>query len=384
MSNPSSDTGATGNTGHHNRADLALPEHDFPSPEDLHAFLGGVLDHHDYTPSSYHHESFSQNTNGDVGSGLNLSSGITGTFDLERDQALHMSSDAAELCTLRMSEDGDDGKGVDRTERKRCREKQRRVDTNKQFSELTACLRQVESEFDSEELRSAALPSVFSPSNRADLLARTAALMNALHQCCKRRKVEVETLRVDLENAKKAGEEAAAKLKENIMAPQNMGGNKVMMMVPMMIGGDGQTGMMPMMNPWGMSMPQTYMPMPSAHTLPVANVADCRNDVVNNSIQGKQASSDAHSNSSHAFSEKSESSPMNFISNNGTVSMAAMQGMPWSMPSGPSMSMPFSVQQFQPTMGNIPGYGQTPSHQVVKTDNNGNSNTIESNLAHCA
>jgi hypothetical protein len=182
---------------------------------------------------------------------------------------------------------GSDGKLLARTERKRSREKQRRSDVNKQFYDLTACLRQVESEYDSEELRAASLPTVFSPSNRADLLARTVALLTALNNSNTRRKKEIADLKHQLDSSKQAGEEMAQKLKESLMAPQNMGGNKVMVMVPMMLGNDGtQHPMMQptMLNPnsgvnpmWGMhqmnpTAQSTTIPTPFQFMMPSSSV----------------------------------------------------------------------------------------------------------------
>jgi hypothetical protein len=117
-----------------------------------------------------------------------------------------------------------------RTERKRSREKQRRFDVNKQFTELTSAVRQIELE--TEEYR---VPTMYSPNNRADLIARTVALLQALHTMNQRKQKDMDSLQEELQRTKQAGEETAAKLKESMMAPQNLGNNKVMMMVPMMI-----------------------------------------------------------------------------------------------------------------------------------------------------
>lgn len=188
--NNNNDTGRDNH--HHSPSHIAMTGHDF-SPEDLQDLLGGVL--------------------GDP----------------------HPGDSSADLHSLggAHSDLGDD-KAVARTERKRSREKQRRCDVNRQFSELTAVLRRIEAE--AEELRA---PTLYSPNNRADLIARTASLLNQLHESNKRRKQEITQLQEELQQTKKAGEETAAKLKESMMTPQNMGGNKMLMMVPMMIGGDG-------------------------------------------------------------------------------------------------------------------------------------------------
>lgn len=129
-----------------------------------------------------------------------------------------------------------DGKAVARSERKRSREKQRRSDVNQQFTALTTVLREIESTCD--DVHARALPA-FSPSNRADLIARVIGCLEALHGAVKRRKAENESLETQLQQAKQAGEETAAKLKESLMAPQSFGQNRVMMMVPMMIGANG-------------------------------------------------------------------------------------------------------------------------------------------------
>jgi DNA-binding protein H-NS len=139
-----------------------------------------------------------------------------------------------------------------RTERKRSREKQRRFDVNKQFSELTAAVRQIEME--TEEYR---VPTMYSPNNRADLIARTVALLQALHSMNQKKQKEINELQEELQRAKLAGEEAAQKLKESMMAPQNVGNNKVIMMVPMMMNADGSTAGV---NPT--AAPVAFPPMP--------------------------------------------------------------------------------------------------------------------------
>jgi hypothetical protein len=113
---------------------------------------------------------------------------------------------------------------------------------NKQFHELTALLRRLETE-DPDEFNH--LPP-YSPSNRVELMDRTVRLLSTLYDRNKKRKVQIADLKSRLEASQKAGEETAAKLKEAMMAPQNVGGNRVMMMVPMLINapsaGGGQGG----------------------------------------------------------------------------------------------------------------------------------------------
>lgn len=113
----------------------------------------------------------------------------------------------------RTSDDVEDGvKAQARSERKRSREKQRRSDVNRQFADLTALLKQIEAEEAEEDNTVARL--AFSPTNRVDMIARTITHLERLRTINKRRKLEVENLQQQLEQAKKAGEDTAAKLKE--------------------------------------------------------------------------------------------------------------------------------------------------------------------------
>jgi hypothetical protein len=147
-----------------------------------------------------------------------------------------------------------------RIERKRSREKQRRFDVNKQFTELTATVRQIEME--TEEYR---VPTMYSPNNRADLIARTVALLQALHSMNQKKQKELSELQEELQRAKLAGEEAAQKLKESMMAPQNVGNNKVIMMVPMMMNADGTATVNP-----GAAAPMAFPPMAFPTGVPAA------------------------------------------------------------------------------------------------------------------
>lgn len=168
-------------------------------------------------------------------------------------------------------------KAMARSERKRSREKQRRSDVNKQFADLTEVLRRIEAELHAQEAAGneegggksgssgivvPRLLTSFSPTNRVDLIARTIQVLTSLEQVTKKQKLEIKSLTTDLEAAKKAGEETAAKLKEQMTTPVSMGNTgRVMMMVPMMIGGDQppQPMMQPMMNPF---MQPGAFPMP--------------------------------------------------------------------------------------------------------------------------
>jgi hypothetical protein len=115
---------------------------------------------------------------------------------------------------------GDGVKVEARSERKRSREKQRRTDVNKQFADLTIVLRQIEAEESEEESKTRL---AFSPANRVDLVARTITHLERLRDSNKRRKTELDSLQQQLDQAKKAGEDTAAKLKEAMFnqPPQN-------------------------------------------------------------------------------------------------------------------------------------------------------------------
>ena len=125
----------------------------------------------------------------------------------------------------------EEGKAQARSERKRSREKQRRSDVNKQFADLTQLLQRIDAEDvhdeDAKHGTSAASRVTFNPSNRVDLIARTIVLLERLHEANKRRKTEMQSLQQQLEEAKKAGEETAAKLKEALLAPPCQPSNRV-------------------------------------------------------------------------------------------------------------------------------------------------------------
>jgi hypothetical protein len=202
------------------------------SPEDIQELLGGVLD-----DGSDHHDEVKQ---------------------------FHMMGDRNVGHSV-----PDDTRAAARSERKRSREKQRRSDVNKQFSTLTDLLRQIESS--NTDLFAAPVwtDSSFSPTNRVELMARTIHVLQTLERSHKRQKTVVKDLEKQLEVAKKAGEEAAAKAKENMMAPMQAGQNQVVMMVPMLIGGgttpDGVAGV-PSVSSTVATSSMAYMPGPSAST----------------------------------------------------------------------------------------------------------------------
>lgn len=149
---------------------------------------------------------------------------------------------------------GEEAKAQARSERKRSREKQRRSDVNKQFSDLTHLLQRIDAEdVNADDLNNGATCNrvTFNPSNRVDLIARTIVLLERLHEANKRRKIEISSLQQQLDEAKKAGEDTAAKLKEAMLAPAGQPTNKpVMMMVPMMMSSDSSGAPVPVMNPF--------------------------------------------------------------------------------------------------------------------------------------
>ena len=116
--------------------------------------------------------------------------------------------------------DVDDDDGIDedvkaqaRSERKRSREKQRRSDVNRQFADLMTLLKQIEADEAAEGTHVIARLA-FSPTNRVEMIARTVTHLERLRAVNKRLKREAESLQVQLDVAKKAGEDTAAKLKE--------------------------------------------------------------------------------------------------------------------------------------------------------------------------
>jgi translation initiation factor 2B subunit (eIF-2B alpha/beta/delta family) len=89
-----------------------------------------------------------------------------------------------------------------------------------QFTDLTKLIWQLEAE-EATDLEIARL--AFSPTNRVNLIARTIVRLERLRNSNKRHKVEIDSLQQQLDQAKKAGEDTAAKLKEAMFnqPPQN-------------------------------------------------------------------------------------------------------------------------------------------------------------------
>ena len=112
------------------------------------------------------------------------------------------------------SEDGvsAEARAAARSERKRSREKQRRSDVNKRFSDLTTLLRRIETE---DQEAGACIPLLATgPTNRVDLIARTIAALERIHESNKKRTREVAELTRQLEESKKIASDTAARLKE--------------------------------------------------------------------------------------------------------------------------------------------------------------------------
>jgi hypothetical protein len=136
-------------------------------------------------------------------------------------QALGVNATAASIAMSRSKA---------RSERKRTREKQRRDGVNRQFGELTKVLKRLELEEREEAERkarvaagndssmSASLHSVrlpfIAPNNSVDLVACAIVHLQHLHRMSKRQQEDINRLDDELENAKKAGEDTATKLKE--------------------------------------------------------------------------------------------------------------------------------------------------------------------------
>lgn len=175
----------------------------------------------------------------------------------------HHATNSAATLVLESSDPEAAKAAQSRSERKRSREKQRRMDVNKQFSNLTGVLQRIGNEENKEAAGGedeslSSLITSFNPSNRIDLISRTVACLERLHESNKKQKLEIKEQKKELEEVKKAGEKTAAKLKEaeasQKLACINQG--KMMMMMPVMMSGGNGAMMMPSI------MPQTYCPFP--------------------------------------------------------------------------------------------------------------------------
>lgn len=113
----------------------------------------------------------------------------------------------------------DEARAQARVERKRTRERQRRSDVNKQFADLTALLRRIETEDLDDDVTLSIIP-LGGPSNRVDLIARTIAVLERMHDMSNKRKREVIDLNKQLDVMTKMAEDTAARLKEATLYQQ--------------------------------------------------------------------------------------------------------------------------------------------------------------------
>lgn len=138
----------------------------------------------------------------------------------EKQEVIETTSVASSLSVAVAAEIDEESRALARSERKRSREKQRRLDVNKQFTDLTKLISQLEKEEREED------PTVFrqsfSATNRADLICRTIAHLERLRDTNKRRRTECSSLQEQLQAAKKAGEDMAEKCKGLVSSSQNM------------------------------------------------------------------------------------------------------------------------------------------------------------------
>ena len=114
---------------------------------------------------------------------------------------------------------GDVARAQARVERKRSRERQRRSDVNKQFADLTALLRRIETEDLDDEVTLSIIP-LGGASNRVDLIARTIAVLERMHDLSTKRKREIIDLNKQLDVMTKMAEDTAARLKEATLYQQ--------------------------------------------------------------------------------------------------------------------------------------------------------------------
>jgi hypothetical protein len=221
-------SGQHSNHDHHPHGDIP------PSPshfgftgsflaEDLHELLGAIREEHEVSVVASHFPgSFSQNSS--------VAAGGSNSLSHEPHQDRRRESTSPPLP-------GDPDKAQARSERKRSRERQRRSDVNKQFSDLTELMRKIEAEdlASDGEKSSGGGPSTtsatasssrfsFSPANRVDLIAKTITVLERLHTANQKRKRTVRELQEELERTRKAGEDAAARLKQ-VGTMYSVGGN---------------------------------------------------------------------------------------------------------------------------------------------------------------
>lgn len=171
------------------------------SDEDIHELLGAMGDH-----SSSTHSEHEFDTHDDDEPAVTSSTALPGAPDDHHAAAAPSEEDPEEAMISA------EALAQARSERKRSREKQRRSDVNKQFADLQQILRRIETE-DLEDVGLANMP-LGGPTNRVDLIARTIAVLERMHDMNGKRKREVSDLNRQLEDMKKMAEDTAARLKE--------------------------------------------------------------------------------------------------------------------------------------------------------------------------
>jgi hypothetical protein len=210
------------------------------SDEDIHELLGAMGDH---SSAAHSEQEFSSN---DEEPAVTSSTALPGD---NRDEHHATTSEQEESAVSA------EALAQARSERKRSREKQRRSDVNKQFADLQQILRRIETE-DLEDVGLANI-ALGGPTNRVDLIARTIAVLERMHDMNGKRKREVSDLNRQLEDMKKMAEDTAARLKEATVYQQGPP-KPVMMMVPMMVN-PGQPGATAMGAAPGFAMASPFM-----------------------------------------------------------------------------------------------------------------------------
>jgi len=249
-----------------------------------------------------------------------------------------------------------------RSERKRSREKQRREDVNKQFSDLSQLLRQIEAEDLTDEGCKRLPITSGGPTNRVDLIGRTIVVLERIHKLNKDRKREIDDLNKQVEDSKKMAEDTAARLKEATLYQQGPQ-KQVMMMMPMMMPPDGMNGNTgaPTAGFPGM-MPQFFMPQMQQMMMP----------------QMAQMAPTTTSAPTPASSTQSTSA-------NSMMMSQMQQVMPQTQ-----MMKPFNPMVFQSQVNPVAPSAQSTSNQLQQSQpqtpgkQQGPSNVVGGNLAHCA
>ena len=193
------------------------------SAEEIRELLGACIsdEHEEVDTSNAEHSQTMPQPDSNIGEIAPISS-------VHRDSSRREITDGHSLADNVESSDSvivsDEARAQARSERKRCREKQRRLDVNKQFSDLTSLISLIEQEEKEED--SSIIRLGYSASNRADLIARAIAHLERLRDSNKRRRTEIINLQQQVAETKKAGEDVAARLKEALCS------NRQMMVMP--------------------------------------------------------------------------------------------------------------------------------------------------------